>query len=156
MRISVVAVGRLKERFWVQACDEYLKRLKGYADVRVVEVGDRDPGRAGTEERARSLEGADVLKALPEGTHVIALDIAGRALSSEAFAGHLAKLALDGRSTVAFVIGGSTGLAPEVLARADERLSLGPLTLPHNLARVVLLEQVYRAFRIQRGEPYHK
>ncbi len=155
MRINVVAVGRLKERYWVEACGEYLKRLRSYADVRVVEVADRDPSRGG-EERALAEEGADVLKALPESAHVVALDIAGHSPSSEQFSGHLADLGLAGRSSVAFVIGGSHGLSEAVLARADERMSFGPMTLPHNLARVVLLEQVYRAFRIARKEPYHK
>jgi len=155
MRITIVAVGRLKERFWREAADEYLKRLRSYADVRVVEVADRDPGRGG-EAKAVAEEGADVLKALAPGTHVVTLEIGGTQLSSEGLSERLSALGLDGRSTIAFVVGGSHGLSPTVLARADERLSLGPMTLPHNLARIVLLEQVYRAFRIARGEPYHK
>jgi 23S rRNA (pseudouridine1915-N3)-methyltransferase len=154
MRITVVAVGRLKERFWREAAEEYLTRLKPYATVDVVEVADRDAARG--EERVLAEEGADVLRALPASSHVIALDIAGRQVSSEGLAERLAALALDGRSTVTFVVGGSVGLSRQVLERADERVSLGPMTLPHNLARVVLLEQVYRAFRINRGEPYHK
>ena len=154
MRIAVVAVGKLKEPFWRAAADEYLKRLGAYATVRVVEVADRDSGA--DERRALAEEGADVLRALPEGAHVIALDLGGKQLSSEGFSARLDALGVSGRSSVAFVIGGSVGLAPEVLSRADERLSLGPMTLPHNLARVVLLEQIYRAFRISRGEPYHK
>lgn len=154
MKLAIVAVGRLKERFWRDAAEEYLKRLGPYANVKVVEIADRDSGR--DEARARAEEGADILRSLSEGAHVIALEIGGTQLSSEGFSAKLDALALSGRSTVAFVIGGSVGLSPEVLARADERLSLGPMTLPHNLARVVLLEQVYRAFRISRGEPYHK
>lgn len=154
MRLSVIAVGKLKERYWREASDEYLKRLSAYATVRVTEIVDRDPARG--EARALAEEGADVLRAIPEGAHVIALDLSGRQLSSEAFSARLDALALDGRSTVAFVIGGSVGLDAPVMARADERLSLGPMTLPHNLARVVVLEQIYRAFRISRGEPYHK
>lgn len=154
MRIALVAVGRLKERYWREAAEEYLKRLGPYATVRVVEVDDRDSGR--DEARALAEEGADVVRAIPSGAHVIALEIGGRQVSSEAFAEKLAALALDGRSSVAFVIGGSVGLSADVLARANERMSLGPMTLPHNLARVVLLEQIYRAFRINRGEPYHK
>ena len=155
MRITLVAVGRLKERFWADAVDEYLKRMKPYADVRIVEVPDRDPGKGG-EDKALADEGAGILKALPIGAHVVALEVGGRQLSSEAFAEHLERLATDGRSSVAFVIGGSHGLAPEVIARRDESLSLGPMTLPHNLARVVVAEQLYRSFRIRRGEPYHK
>lgn len=154
MRITIIAVGRLKERFWRDAADEYLKRLGPYADVRVVEVVDRDPARG--EARALAEEAADVLKAIPGGAHVIALDLGGRQLSSEGFSARLDALGLEGKSSVAFAIGGSLGLSADVIARADERLSLGPMTLPHNLARVVVLEQVYRAFRISRGEPYHK
>jgi 23S rRNA (pseudouridine1915-N3)-methyltransferase len=129
--------------------------MRPYADLRVVEVTDRDPAKGG-EQRALADEAADVLKALPEAAHVIALDLAGRQLSSEQLAEHLEQLSVRGRSNVAFVIGGSHGLDASVLQRADERLSLGPMTLPHNLARVVLLEQLYRSFKIRRGEPYHK
>lgn len=155
MRITVVAVGRLKERYWSDACAEYLKRLGPYADVRVVEIADRDPGKGG-EEKALAREAEDVLRAIPEASHVIALDVKGTPRSSEALASRLSALGLEGRSSVCFVIGGSVGLSDSVLARAEEHLSFGPMTLPHNLARVVLLEQVYRAFRIARGEPYHK
>jgi 23S rRNA (pseudouridine1915-N3)-methyltransferase len=154
VRLTIVAVGRLKERYWREAADEYLKRLGGYATVRVAEVADRDPGRG--EARALAEETADVVRAIPEGSHVVALEISGRELSSEALAARLEALAIEGKSSVTFLIGGSTGLGAEALAAADERLSLGPMTLPHNLARVVLLEQIYRAFRINRGEPYHK
>lgn len=155
MRITILAVGRLKERFWRDASDEYLKRLRSYADVRVVEVTDRDPGKGG-EAQALAAEAADLLKVLPADAHLICLEIGGVQQDSERFSGHLHDLGLHGRSHVAFAIGGSVGLSPAVLMRADERLSLGPMTLPHNLARVVLLEQLYRAFRIARGEPYHK
>ena len=154
MRLTLIAVGRLKERYWREAADEYLKRLGPYATVRVAEIDDRDSGRDAA--RALAEEGADILRAVPEGAHVITLEIGGKQRSSEQFAARLAALALDGRSSVAFVIGGSVGLSAEVLARADERMSFGPMTLPHNMARVVLLEQIYRAFRINRGEPYHK
>jgi 23S rRNA (pseudouridine1915-N3)-methyltransferase len=154
VRITLIAVGKLKERYWREATEEYLKRLSAYATVRVVEITDRDPARG--EARAMAEEAVDVLRAVPEGSHVIALDLSGKQLSSESFSARLDALALDGRSAVTFVIGGSTGLDALVIARADEKLSLGPMTLPHNLARVVVLEQVYRAFRISRGEPYHK
>lgn len=155
MRITIIAVGRLKERFWREAADEYLKRLGPYADVRIIEIADRDPGRGG-EAKAIAEEGAAVCRALPAGAHVVTLEIGGKQLSSEGFSARLSALGLEGSSSVAFVIGGSHGLSAEVLARAHERLSLGAMTLPHNLARVVLLEQIYRAFRIARNEPYHK
>ncbi len=154
MRITVIAVGRLKERHWREAAEEYLKRLPPYANVTTVEIADRDVTR--DEVRALAGEGADLARAIPEGAWVVALDIGGRQRSSEQVAGWLGGLALDGRSHVAFLLGGASGLAPEVLTRVDERLSLGPMTLPHQLARVVLYEQLYRAFRIQRGEPYHR
>lgn len=154
MRITIVAVGRLKEGFWRDAVAEYLKRLTAYATVNVVEVADRDSGR--DEARALADEGADILKSIPEGAYVVALDLAGKQVDSEQFASKLERLGIEGRSSIVFVIGGSVGLSAEVLKRADERLCLGRMTLPHNLARVVLVEQVYRAFRIIRNEPYHK
>lgn len=153
MKLRLVAVGKLKEPHWRDACEEYLKRMRPYADFEVVEVADRDIGRDRV--RAMAEEGADILRALPARAHVVALELGGRQLSSEGLSAWFSQRMLDGGSDIAFVIGGSAGLAPEVLARADERLSLGPMTLPHQLARVVLLEQVYRAFRIMRGEPYH-
>jgi 23S rRNA (pseudouridine1915-N3)-methyltransferase len=154
VKIAVIAVGRLKERYWREAADEYLKRLRPYATVREIEIADRDVSR--DEARALAEEGADIARALPEGSYVVALDVTGDELTSEGFAACLSARGLEGRSSVTFVIGGSAGLAPEVLSRTDERLSLGRITLPHQLARVVLFEQVYRAFRISRGEPYHR
>lgn len=154
MRLRIVAVGRLKERHWREAAEEYLKRLGPYARVEVVEVADRDV--TGDEARALEAEAADVLRMIPVGSTVTVLEIAGRARSSEEFARWLESLGSSGRPDVTFVIGGAAGLHPDVLARADERFSLGLLTLPHQLVRVVLLEQLYRAFRIIRGEPYHR
>lgn len=154
MRVTLVAVGRLKEPYWRDAAAEYLKRLGPYAAVTVVEVTDRDVTR--DEHRAVAAEGADVLRALPERAHVAALTLEGRRLSSEEFAAELGRRLVEGRAHLAFVLGGAAGLSCEVVARADERLSLGPLTLPHQLARIVLLEQLYRSFRIIRGEPYHR
>lgn len=156
MKINVVAVGKLKERFWAEACAEYLKRLSGYAKVSVREVADVDPGRAGGVEAARAKEGAALLAAIAPSSHVVLMAIEGKQRSSEQLSARLDALALDGVSDVTFVIGGSDGVDKSVYERADETLSFGPITLPHNLARVVLLEQVYRAFKISRGEPYHK
>jgi 23S rRNA (pseudouridine1915-N3)-methyltransferase len=153
MRIRIVAVGRLKEPHWRDACGEYLKRLRPYATVDVVEVADRDIGP--DTGRALAAEGADVLRAVPEGSRVVALALGGSAMTSERFAAWFSDGMLHGASDVTFVIGGSAGLDAAVLARADARLSLSEMTLPHQLARVVLLEQVYRAFRIMRNEPYH-
>lgn len=156
VKITVVAVGKLKERFWADACAEYVKRLSAYASIKMVEIPDRDPAKTGGEEAGCSLEGKAILAAIPERSHVVLLDIGGKERSSEEIASHLNDLMLRGESSITFVIGGSCGVSSEVRARADERLSFGRITLPHNLARVVLLEQVYRAFKIMRGEPYHK
>lgn len=156
MKYTIVCVGKLKERFWSQACDEYLKRLGAYAKVEVREVADVDPARAGGVDAARRREGAAICAAIPERSHAILLAIEGKQRSSEEFSARLDELALGGKSDIAFVIGGSDGVSDEVRARANEILSFGRITLPHNLARVVLLEQVYRACKISRGEPYHK
>ena len=159
MNITIIAVGKLKEAFWVSACAEYLKRLQAYAKVQVVEVPDVDPAKAGGDAGAVTREGEAILAALaklPARTHVVLLDIRGKERSSESFAARLEELGVGGVSDVAFIIGGSCGVSPAVRAKADETLSFGPITLPHNLARVVLVEQIYRAFRIIRGEPYHK
>lgn len=153
MRIRIVAVGKLREAHWRAASDEYRKRLGRYATVEVAEVADRD--LSGGLERAVEAEGADILRALAPGSHVVALEIGGTKRSSEELAARLETLMVEGVSDVTFVVGGSAGLAAAVLARADEKLSLSRMTLPHQLCRVVLLEQVYRAFRIIRNEPYH-
>lgn len=146
LRITVFAVGKLKEAFWKDAVAEYLKRLDAYAKVQVREIPDSTPAK----------EAAALLAALPERGPVILLDIRGKETSSEALAEKIGRYALSGDSHLSFVIGGSDGVTAEVRKRATERVSFGPITLPHNLARVVLVEQIYRAFKIQRGEPYHK
>ena len=136
MKYTVVCVGKLKERFWKDACAEYTKRLGAYAKVDIREVADIDPAKAGGVDAARDKEGAAILAALPSRAHVILLAIEGKERSSEELSARLDDLMLR--------------------ARADEMLSFGRITLPHNLARVVLLEQIYRACKISRGEPYHK
>ena len=156
MRFTVVAVGKLKERLWTDACAEYLKRLQPYAKTEVREIADVDPGRAGGVDAARDREGAAIVGALSPSSHVVLLAIDGKQRSSEGFSRRIDALKLNGASDIAFVIGGSDGVSAAVRQRADETLSFGPVTLPHNLARVVLLEQLYRAQKISRGEPYHK
>lgn len=148
-KTTVLAVGKLKERFWKEACAEYLKRLSGYTDIVVREVPDSTIER----EEAALLS---ALAKLPADAHVVLLDIQGRETSSPQLADKLETLAVQGVSHVVFIIGGSDGVTSAVRAKSDERLSFGPITLPHNLARVVLLEQIYRAHKIIRHEPYHK
>ena len=153
-RSTIVAVGALKG--WAaEGCEDYLSRLRRYFPVEVVEVPEEDMNRRSAD-AVLAAEGERLLKRLPAGAHVIALDRErGKPLSSEELARKLSSLGVSGRSHVAFVLGGPLGLSPEVLGRADERLSFGPITLPHALARIVLLEQLYRAVKIERGEKYH-
>ena len=156
MKYTVVCVGKLQERFWKDACAEYTKRLGAYAKVDIREVADIDPAKVGGVDAARDKEGAAILAALPSRAHVILLAVEGKERSSEELSARLDDLMLRGSSDIAFVIGGSDGVSDEARARADEMLSFGRITLPHNLVRVVLLEQIYRACKISRGEPYHK
>lgn len=159
MNIQIVAVGKLKERYLVQGIAEYAKRLGAYAKLKIVEVPDEkapETMSAAEEENVRRREGERILAALREDAYVVALAIDGEMWASEQLAAKLADLATYGRSQVAFVVGGSLGLSPEVIRRADMRLSFGRMTLPHQLMRLVLVEQIYRAFKINRGEPYHK
>ena len=146
LKITVIAVGQLKERFWRDACAEYSKRLGGYCNLTVREIPDSN----------REQESTLVLEALPENATIIVLDIQGKETSSEALASQIERYTVEGVSHLVFVIGGSDGLTNAVKERASLRMSFGPITLPHNLARVVLLEQVYRAFKIIKREPYHK
>ena len=156
MTFTIVAVGKLEEPFWPAACAGYLKRMQPYGKTEVREIADVDPARAGGVDAARDREGAAILAALGPSAHVVLLAIDGKQRSSESFSQRIDALKLNGASDIAFVIGGSDGVSAAVRQRADETLSFGPITLPHNLARVVLLEQLYRAQKISRGEPYHK
>ena len=153
-RATIVAVGRLKG--WAaDGCDDYLGRIRRYFPVEVVEVPEEDMNRR-SPEAALAAEAERLLKRIPTGAHVLALDREkGKRLSSEELARKLTSLGVAGHSHVALVLGGPLGLSPEVLDRVEDRLSFGPITLPHALARVVLLEQLYRAVKIERGEKYH-
>ncbi|MHC2204670.1 23S rRNA (pseudouridine1915-N3)-methyltransferase [Paenibacillus sp. PvR052] len=159
LNIQIITVGKLKESYLVQGIAEYVKRLGPYAKLQMVEVPDEkapESMSAAEEAQVKQREGERILAQLRSDAHVVALAIDGRPFSSEELARHVEDLATYGRSSVAFVIGGSLGLSPEVLARADLKLSFGRMTLPHQLMRLVLVEQVYRAFKIIRREPYHK
>ena len=154
-RATIVAVGKL--RGWAaEGCEDYLRRLRRYFPVEVIEVAEEDMNRRNRQE-VLSAEAGRLLKHIPEGAHVVLLDREqGKQYHSEALSRRrLAPLALAGRSHVAFVLGGALGVAPEVSERVDETWSLGSITLPHALARIVLLEQLYRAVKIDRGEKYH-
>lgn len=152
MRVGLVCVGRMSRESTLLA-DHYLRLLLPYTSVEIQEVGGVPLSRGRAKVMAQ--EGADILKRLRAGAFVIALDRLGRQLSSEDFSAALASLKLAGCSDFQFIVGGALGLGSEVLAAAQERLSFGPMTFPHQLARCMLLEQLYRAFRIEKGEPYH-
>ncbi|CEG29458.1 23S rRNA (pseudouridine(1915)-N(3))-methyltransferase RlmH [Bacillus sp. B-jedd] len=159
MNISVVTVGKLKEKYLKQGIEEYTKRLSAYAKIEIIEVADEKAPEEMSEaemEQVKKKEGERILAKVSPDAHVIALAIEGKMQSSEELAATLDKLALHGKSKIAFIIGGSLGLSGEVLARANEKLSFSKMTFPHQLMRLILVEQIYRAFRIIRGEPYHK
>lgn len=159
MRIDVIAPGKIKERYLREAIDEYSKRLSRFCTLEVIEVADeRTPEKASRaqEEQIKQREGERILRHVKPGAHVVALAIEGDMPDSVELARRLADLTTHGTSHIQFVIGGSLGLAPAVLSRADAKLSFSRMTFPHQLMRVILLEQVYRAFTINAGLPYHK
>ena len=159
MKITVVAVVKIKERFFVDAVKEYEKRLGRYCKLEIVQVADeKTPDGAGEalERQIKEREGERILAQIKDGAYVIALAIEGKMLDSEEVARKLGQLAVGGASHLVFVIGGSLGLSGAVLERADYRLSFSKMTFPHQLMRVILLEQVYRGFRILNHQPYHK
>lgn len=159
MNISIISIGKLKEKYLKQGIDEYLKRLSSYAKVEVMELPDeKAPENLSDAEMlmVKEKEGIRILEKISEDTHVIALAIEGKMKSSEELAKDLDRLATYGKSKIAFIIGGSLGLSKDVMNRANDTLSFSKMTFPHQLMRLILLEQVYRAFRINRNEPYHK
>lgn len=159
MNITLVAVGKIKERYFRDAVAEYQKRLSRYCKLDIIEVADeKTPDRASEAEECLILqrEAERILRHVRADAYCVALAIDGTRYDSVALSGHLEGLALSGKSTLVFVIGGSLGLHETVLRRADERLSFSDLTFPHQLMRVILLEQLYRCFRIRNHEPYHK
>lgn len=159
MKISIITVGKLKEKYLKQGIDEYLKRLSAYAKVEIIEVADEKAPEHLSEaemEEVKRKEGERILSHLSEDTYIITLEISGRMLNSEQLAAKIDELGTYGKSKLAFIIGGSLGLSKEVQNRSDLALSFSKMTFPHQLMRLILLEQIYRAYRINRGEPYHK
>lgn len=159
MNISIVTVGKLKEKYLVNGINEYIKRLGPYAKVDVVEVSDeKAPEQLSEAEmlQVKEKEGERILAKVVHDAYVIVLAIDGQMWSSEKLATELDQLATYGKSKVTFIIGGSLGLSQTVMQRANAKLSFSKMTFPHQLMRLILVEQVYRAFKINRGEPYHK
>ena len=159
MNITLVAVGKVKEGYFRDAIAEYQKRLSRYCRLELIEVADeKTPDKApeALENLIKQKEAERILKSVKEDAYCIALAIDGKKYDSVAFSKHLDGLALSGKSSIVFVIGGSLGLHQDVFKRADETLSFSDMTFPHQLMRVILLEQLYRCYRISNHEPYHK
>lgn len=159
MKIKLVTVGKLKEKYLKDGIEEYSKRISRFATVDMIELADeKTPDRASDSENEKilELEGNRIISKIGDREFVIVLAIEGKTLSSEEFSKQLEQASINGYSTLTFIIGGSLGLSPQVKKRANLFLSFGRLTLPHQLMRLVLTEQIYRAFTIQQGSPYHK
>lgn len=159
MKITVIAVGKLKEKYWKQAIAEYEKRLGAYTKIDIVEVTDEKAPENMSEkevEQVKAKEGERILAKIKPQSTVITLEIQGKMLSSEGLAKELDQRMVQGTSDFTFIIGGSNGLHEDVLKRSNLALSFSKMTFPHQMMRVVLLEQIYRAFKINRGEAYHK
>lgn len=159
MKIKIVTVGKLKEKYLKDGIAEYSKRISRFATIEIIELSDeKTPDRASDSENAKILdvEGNRILSKIGDREFVVVLAIEGKTLSSEEFSKQLEQASINGFSTLTFVIGGSLGLSKEVKKRANLFVSFGRLTLPHQLMRLVLTEQIYRAFTIQQGSPYHK
>lgn len=159
MRISLICVGKLKEKYLSAGVEEYAKRLGSYCTLEIIELPDeKTPDKAGEAlaEIIKKREGERILKVVKEDSYCIALAIEGKQLTSVELAEKLDTLGVNGTSHISFIIGGSLGLAPEVLKRADYQLSFSRMTFPHQLMRMILLEQIYRAYRIIHNQPYHK
>lgn len=159
MRINIVCVGKIKEKYLKLGIDEFKKRLSKYCKLEIIELEDeKAPENLSDKEilMIKEKEGKKILSKIKDNSYVIALAIDGKNLSSEELAETINKLGVRGISNITFVIGGSLGLSDEVLSRADYKLSFSKMTFPHQLMRLILLEQVYRAYRINNGEPYHK
>lgn len=159
MHIHIISVGKIKEKYIKLGIAEFEKRLQTYCKLSFIELADEQaPEQLGEKElqKVKNKEGARILIKVKEGDYVIALDVQGVQWSSEQLAEQMKKLSFQGKNKLVFVIGGSNGLSTEVLARANIKLSFSKMTFPHQLMKLILLEQVYRAFKIQKGEPYHK
>lgn len=159
MKITIITVGKIKEKYLKDAIAEYSKRLSKYCKLEIVEVADeKTPDNASevVEEQIRSKEAERILKYVKDDAYVVTLEINGKQLTSEELADKVEKLGVQGMSHIIFIIGGSIGLGKEVLAKSNYALSFSKMTFPHQLMRVILLEQIYRSYRIINGEPYHK
>lgn len=159
MKIRIVSVGRIKEKFMQEGIKEYSKRLSRYCNLEIIEVDDeKAPENLSHKEmeQIKNKEGERILPRIPSNSYIISLEIQGKHLSSEEFSEKIESLMIEGINDITFIIGGSLGLSKEVSQRSNFKLSFSKMTFPHQLMRVILLEQIYRGFRIMKCEPYHK
>lgn len=159
LKITIISVGKLKEKYWKAAIDEYAKRLGRYCTLNLIEVADeRCPENisAAEQEIVKEKEGERITRKIPEGSLLCTLEIGGKSFSSEQLASWIEKVPHSGKDHICFVIGGSLGLSPDICRKSSLSLSFSAMTFPHQMMRVILLEQIYRAQRISRNEPYHK
>ncbi len=158
MEVNILAVGKIKEAYLQSGMDEFTKRLQPYTKINIIEINDEkipsNPSRA-DKKVVKNRESERIIDSLSERTYVIALDVKGKPMTSEGLARSIKNLQVRGYSSITFIIGGALGLGQAVLKKADYRLSLSHMTFTHQMARLILIEQVYRAFKINRGEPYH-
>ena len=158
MRLNIVTAGKIKEKYLTAGINEFLKRLGPFANVKIIEINEekmKDNPSEAEKQQTLAQEGQRLLKQVPEGSYLIVLDVYGQQLSSEKLAEKIQNLGLQGKSNITFLIGGAFGLSQEVRQAADFRLSFSPMTFTHQMIRLLLVEQIYRAFKINRGEKYH-
>lgn len=159
IKVNIIAVGKLKEKYLKDACNEYIKRLGAYSKVNIIEINEErcsDNPSNNEIEQVKQKEGERIIAKIPKGSYVIPMCIEGQQMSSEEFSKRLENISVNGFGEVTFIIGGSFGLSDDVKAQGKLKLSFGKLTLPHQLMRVILLEQIYRAFSITNNSKYHK
>lgn len=159
LHISIICVGKIKERFFSDAIDEYKKRLSKYCNLTITELADEKiPNNASEKEEllVKEKEGTNILNAIKKDSYVVALDLKGKQFTSEEFAKKIDNISINSNSTITFIIGGSLGISEKVLVACNELISFSKMTFPHQLFRVFLLEQIYRAFKINNNETYHK
>lgn len=158
MKINIVAAGKIKEKYLQMGIAEFMKRLPPYADVKITEIAEekmKDNPSAAEKEKTLAAEGERLLKQVPQGSYLFVLDVYGKQISSEELSEKIDALALQGNSNLTFLIGGAFGLSEEVRKAADEKISFSRMTFTHQMVRLLLVEQIYRAFKISRGEKYH-
>ncbi len=156
LSVDIICVGKLKEKFFIGACEEYKKRLGAYCKLNIIELAETPASSDAEIRRALAAEAERINAKIPKDAYLICMCIEGKMFSSEALCEEISSLKCSGKSKLCFIIGGSNGIDESIKVRAELRLSMSPMTFPHHLARVMLLEQVYRAFKIEEGSGYHK